>query len=223
MSLTVYAISGAPSAWRVLLGLGFKGLDYDIQYLDFSKKEHQSESYRAINPRGTVPALVSSTDKGETTLYDSIAILAWLDREFPAKPLFGETAEQAAVIWQRVMDCSEHFRAATKALLQPIFFQGVTESNAALVDAADTLGKELQQLEFFLWASPYVAGENPSAADAVYFPEARMVKRALETHTELMSELGVSPQLSDYPNLAKWLLRVESLEVVAKTMPPHWQ
>lgn len=223
MLLTVYAISGSPSAWRVLLGLGFKGLDYDIQYLDLSKKEHHSESYRAINPRCTVPALVAETDKEKTILHDSLAILAWLDRQFPVRPLFGENAEQAALIWQRVMDCGEYFRAANKALLFPLFFQGANEVNETLLEAADKLRTELQALEYQLWSAPYVVGESPSAADALYFPEARMIKRALETHTELMTALGFCPRISDFPNLAKWLTRVESLEAVSKTMPPHWQ
>ena len=47
MQITVYSISGAPRAWRVLLGLTFKDIDYDMHLLQASKSEirrHRSEA-----------------------------------------------------------------------------------------------------------------------------------------------------------------------------------
>ena len=37
----IYTISGAPRPWRVLLGLTFKELDYEIHYLQVSRREHK--------------------------------------------------------------------------------------------------------------------------------------------------------------------------------------
>ena len=86
MPITVYNISGAPRGWRVLVGLELKGLDYKVQHLSASDGEHKQPAFLNINPRGTVPALTTET----ITLCDSIAILAWLDREYPHNLLFGE-------------------------------------------------------------------------------------------------------------------------------------
>ena len=218
MSINVYAISGSPSAWRVLLALTFKQLKYDVHYLNLSEQEHKSEAYLKINPRGTVPALVSNG----VTMRDSIAILGWLDRAYPDKPLFGHSPEQAAYIWQATMEASEHLRNANKALLLPIFFQGADQKTDELVQAAKNQRSEMQKLETLLVGRDFIGDGLPSAADVVCFPEARMLKRALETKTELMEALGYQSDLSDFPAIAAWIDRIEAFEGVNKTMPPHW-
>ncbi len=118
MSLEIWTVSGAPSPWRATLGMAFKGLDYDVHLLSAAQKEHKSDAYLAINPRGTVPTVKN----GDTTLSQSVAILAWLDREYPAKPLFGETPLDAAMIWQRTMEIFDYLPDATSGVLSPIFF-----------------------------------------------------------------------------------------------------
>ncbi len=218
MSIKVYAISGSPSAWRVLLALTFKQLEYDVQYLNLSEQEHKSEAYLEINPRGTVPSLVSNG----VTLRDSMAILAWLDRAYPDKPLFGHTPEQAAHIWQVTMEASEHLRNANKGLLLPIFFQGADKKTDELAQVATTQRSEMQKLEALLVRHDFIGGDYPCAADAVCFPEARMLKRALDTKAELMEALGYQLDLSDFPDIAAWIGRIEAFEGVNKTLPPHW-
>lgn len=104
MKLEFWTVSGAPSPWRVALGMAFKGLDYDIHLLSAAGKEHKSEQYLALNPRGTVPTLRDTNQ----TLGHSVAILAWLDRLYPTPPLFGRTPQEAGQIWQRTMDAFDH-------------------------------------------------------------------------------------------------------------------
>ena len=115
MKLTLFTVSGAPLPWRALAGLAFKQLDYSINYLEASKGEHKADAYLAINPRGTVPTLMAD----KLLLRDSIGILAWLDRAFPDRPLFGSTAMQAGYIWQTAMDSAQYLRAATNDVLHP--------------------------------------------------------------------------------------------------------
>ncbi len=219
MSIKVYAISGSPSAWRVLLALAFKQLSYEVQYLNLSDQEHKSEAYLEINPRGTVPSLVSNG----TIIRDSIAILGWLDRAYPDNPLFGQTPEQAAHIWQMTMESSEHLRNANKSLLLPIFFQGVERKTEELEQAAYVQRVELEKLEAIIGEHNFLGEDYPCAADAVCFPEVRMVKRALETRPSLMTNLGYQAGLSNFPCLAGWLDRVEKWKSVSNTIPPHWQ
>ncbi len=218
MSIKLYAISGAPSAWRVLLGLTFKQLPYEVHYLNFSEQENKSDNYLELNPRGTVPTLVTRS----AIIRDSIAILAWLDRAYPGKPLFGRSAEQAAHIWQVTMEASEHLRNANKGLLLPIFFQGVENKTEVLEQAAVIQRAELKTLDISLGGHDFFGEDIPCAADAVCFPEVRMLKRALETKPSLMTDLGYQTDLSDFPNLADWLARIEEWRDVKKTMPPHW-
>ncbi len=121
MTIHVYTISGAPRGWRVLMGLALKQLEYDITYLEASSREHNGEAFLAINPRGMVPVI----QHNGKTLRDSIAILAWLDREYPDRPLFGESNSDAAQIWQMTMECCDYLRQAAHQLLQPILVQDI--------------------------------------------------------------------------------------------------
>ena len=102
MAIELYWGSGSPFAWRVMLTLEVKGLTYDSKLLEFSKGEHKTPAYLRLNPRGKVPTLKD----GEFVVYESIAIMAYLDRKYPDPPLFGKTAEEAGLIWQRSANVS---------------------------------------------------------------------------------------------------------------------
>ena len=217
--IKIYAISGAPSSWRVLLALTFKQLDYEVRYLSLDKQEHKSDDYLKINPRGAVPTLVTKS----ITIRDSIAILAWLDRAYTDIPLFGHTPEQASYIWQITMEANEHLRNGNKELLIPIFFQGAETKNEKLEQAAINQRAELEKLEALLNYNDFIAGKHPCAADAVCFPEVRILKNAFDTKMSLMTELGFKTDFSDFPHIATWIERIEAFKGVKKTMPPHWE
>jgi len=224
MSITVYSVSGAPRAWRVLLGLTFKGLTYEVNLLQASKKEHKSTAYLKINPRGTIPSL---TYKG-IVIRDSMAILAWLDREFPEQPLFGETPMDAANIWQVTLEAADYLRKAVNDLFAPLLVQGESLPARGHQDwekwqtLAKQLSAECSHLETLLTKHTFLAGDLPSAADAVCFPEICLIERAIKTKSNEMAALGLFSIFSDYPKLAKWKDTVSKLPNVDKTMPPHW-
>lgn len=225
MALTLHTVSGSPRGWRVLIGMALKGLDWNTRLLQLSKMEHRSEAFRALNPRATVPVL----EADGLVLRDSIAILAWLDRQYPERPLFGGSPQQAARIWQRTMECCDYLRDAGNGLLAPILLGGKplpdegTGEREAFEAAAATLHAEYRWLEALLDEHAFVAGDAPSAADAVAFPEIRLVQRAVETKPEVMAPLGFEDPPALYPNVAAWKTRVAALPGMAATMPPHWQ
>lgn len=218
MTLTVYTISGSPRGWRVLLGLTFKQLSFEIHHLDLSTREHKSERYLKLNPRGTVPTLVA----GDSTITDSLGILAWLDGAYPEKPLFGINPADTAKVWSATRDATTYLRAAHNRLLLPIFFQGATEPTPELHAAAEALHSELGRLESALEHDPFLASAEPSAVDAVCYPEVRLIQRAVETSPDLLAALGFSEPMTDYPRIAAWKQRVEALDGFDKTLPPHW-
>lgn len=224
MTITVYSVSGSPIAWRVLLGLTFKGIDHDVRFLEASKNEHKSAEYLKIHPRGTVPAM----DADGLILRDSIGILAWLDRQYPERPLFGKTPDEAAQVWQIVMEACNYLRAAVNGVLFPIFVEGKpvpkadSEERRAMETAAQKLRDECRQLEDLLSENPFLAGEIPSAADAVCFPEIRLIERAVDTKPADMKALGLTSMETEFPKLKAWRTRISKLPDVDKTMPHHW-
>ena len=159
---------------------------------------------------------------GNTTLSQSIAILAWLDLEFPAVPLFGETVEDASLVWQRTMEIFDYLPDATSDVLSPIFFEGVDEATNDLKNASAKLRAELLHLTEILGDAPLLSGARPGAADAVAFPHLRLVQRAAETKPHVMQSLGLSDLAAISPQIWQWAQRIETLPDVAKTFPPHW-
>ena len=91
MAITLYWGSGSPFSWRVLLALEHKRLPYESQLLHFDKQEHQSPPMLKLNPRGRLPVLKD----GDYVVFESVAILYYLDLKYPKTPIFGLSPEEA--------------------------------------------------------------------------------------------------------------------------------
>lgn len=225
MTLVLHTFSGAPRGWRVLLGLAFKGLEAEVRFMSVSDKDHHKPEFLALNPRATAPVL--QTDDG--ILRDSIGILGWMDRSFPERPLFGANPQQAGEIWQITMECCDYLREANYQLLTRVFAADGTvppetsNDGAQFQSAADLLHIECLYLESLpADGRRYLSGSSPGAADAVAYPEIRLVQRAIETKHDLMSALGFDSLRETYPKIANWTARLDAYPNVAATKPPHW-
>lgn len=224
MTIIVHTVSGAPRAWRVLLGLAFKGLNYETRYLEASKGEHKAPEFLKLNPRGTVPVM----QDGDITIRDSIGCLAWLDTAYPEKPLFGHTRTETAEIWQTTLECCDYLRAAGNDLLFPILVENKplpeegTKEREKLKAASEAMHSELRFLKGLLNGRDFLAGQSPTAADAVAFPEVRLLERAVVTKPDVMHALGFKEMSKLYSDIAAWKARISDLPGYAQTMPRHW-
>ena len=90
----------APNPRRVRIFAAEKGIALPTRDLSIPAREHKSEDYLALNPRGQTPAL--QLDDG-AVITESVAICRYLDVLHPQPPLFGVSAvEQATVeMWCR--------------------------------------------------------------------------------------------------------------------------
>ena len=82
--MLLYSYFRSSAAYRVRIGLNMKGLDYDYLPVNLLNKEQKGEDYLASNPQGLVPSL--QLDNGEV-LAQSVAILEWLEDEYPEPAL----------------------------------------------------------------------------------------------------------------------------------------
>jgi len=82
MKLTLYDYYRSSASYRVRIALNLKGVDYERVPVDLLESEQRSEAYRARNPQGFVPMLEADGQR----LTQSLAIIGWLDRAFPAPP-----------------------------------------------------------------------------------------------------------------------------------------
>lgn len=188
--------------------------------MDIDKREHKTPEFLALNPRGRVPAL---TD-GDTIIYESIAILAFLESKHPQPPLFGTTPLETGHIWQRIFEIENYVRSPTdNGLVSPIF-QGRAVDAAEEIRAAVPQGHEaLKWVDDILSRVPYLAGETLTAADLTYLPTVQRLIRAAGRDDVGPLNLGVLPIGKTYPNIAAWLKRIETLPGYDKTYPPSWR
>jgi glutathione S-transferase len=213
--IELYWMSGSPYAWRAMLALEVKGVPYDSRLLEWSKGELKTPAFLALNPRARVPVL----RHGATVVRESLAIIAYLDRRFPDPPLLGTTPEETARVWQATLECVHYLDTAQEHLLGPIFFG---EADPRWGEQREVMHRELALLEAALAGSGWLATPRLSAADIAVYPILRLLLRGAE-RAKPEHDLGLRPLDAKYPNLARWMGRIEALPGYDRTFPPHWR
>jgi len=72
------------ASFRVRIALNLKKVTADVVFVDLDANAHRDAAYREINPQMALPSLV--LDDG-TVLFQSLAILEYLEETHPAPPL----------------------------------------------------------------------------------------------------------------------------------------
>ena len=219
MALTLYWGSGSPFSWRVLLALQHKGLAFDSQLLHLDKQEQKSPQMLRMNPRGQVPVLKD----GDYIVFESVAILYYLDINYPANPIFGASTQEAGVIMRVICEFQAYAEPSVQKIIRAIFSDRVADDVDALTDAMHVVGREARTIEGRLSREDWIVGAQYSALDMVIFPWIQLLRRALDKPAA--KELGARflPMETHYPALARWIHRIESLPGYERTYPPHWR
>jgi glutathione S-transferase len=184
--ITLYDCTTAPSPRRARILLTEKGVAHDTVQVDLRSGEQLGETYRAINPQCTVPAL--RTEEG-ALLTDNAAITAYLEARYPEPPLLGRTPAEKAEIaswnwrveFEGLLAIAEALRngspaMANRALPGPVNYAQIPElaerGRARAQNFFATLNEQLAAHEF-------IAGSTFSIADitaVVAVDFARVVK-----------------------------------------------
>ena len=111
--MKLYTFDGAPNPARLGMFMQYKGITLDTTQVDLSTEEQLGDTYRAIVPEATVPALILEDG---SVLCAVIAIVHYLESRFPERPLLGQNAEERAQVlnWNHRL-FSEIFAAAADA------------------------------------------------------------------------------------------------------------
>lgn len=219
MAITFYWGSGSPYAWRVHLALEHKRLAYDSQLLHFDKQEHQSPQMLKLNPRGRVPVLKD----GDYVVFESVAILYYLNEKYPNPPIFGTTPEEAGVIMRVICEFQSYQEPWLSKVVEAIFANKVSDDEEAVAEAMHVVGREARIIEGRLSKEEWVVGANYSAIDMVIFPWIQLLRRALNKPAASAFSARFLPMERNYPALARWIKRIETLPGYENTYPPHWR
>jgi maleylacetoacetate isomerase len=95
----LYTYYRPQASFRVRIALNLKGIAREGQF-PASRKTHQfAPAYRAINPQMVIPTLID----GDVKLFQSLAILEYLDEKYPEPPPLPADAEGRC--WVRGFAC----------------------------------------------------------------------------------------------------------------------
>jgi glutathione S-transferase len=210
MALTFYYGSGSPFAWKVWLALEHKGIPYDLKVLSFDKGDTRAPAFRAINPRGKVPAIV---DAG-VALWESTVILEYLDEAYPERPLLPQDPHARATVRRIAAEAENYLVPVINDLFAATLFRKGPEDAAALADLHQRLEEELPRFEAGLQGEYFSI--SLSLADYTLYPHVRLIRRVDERQPGQQWSRHIPSRLD------AWMQRIEALPYYEKTIPPHW-
>lgn len=179
--MKLYDYFRSSAAYRVRIALNLKGLSAEHIPIHLRRDGglQNKPAYRAVNPAGLVPALV--TDEG-TVLTQSLAIVEWLEEVHPKPPLLPADPLRRAQVRAaaltvacdihplnnlRVLDRLEHRLGLDKAAVDGWYKHWIDVGLTALE----------AQLAPRVAGGPYAFGETPGLADLCLVPQLANARR----------------------------------------------
>jgi glutathione S-transferase len=202
----VHTIPGSPFARAVFATLEEKGARYRIAPL--APGAHKSPEHLARHPFGRVPVL----QHGDFMLYETQAILRYLDRVLPDPGLTPANATSAARMDQ-VMNVNDWYLfhgVANVIVFQRVIgpqLMGLAPDEAVIAEAMPKARVVFGELARLLGDRPYFTGDSVSLADLIVAPHVAFFIAIPE-----WAELGVPNH-----NLTAWLARMESRQSMKAT------
>jgi glutathione S-transferase len=192
----VHSIPGSPFGRAVLATLEEKGAGYALQRVAMRTPEHF-----ALHPFGRIPVL----QQGAFSLYETQAILRFLDRVLPEPPLTPADAKSAARMDQLMNVCDWYLFQGVGSVIgfQRVVgprLMGLTPDEAAIAAAMPRAHTVFDQLARELGDSRYFVGGDVTLADIL-----------LASHVDFFRALPEwEPLAGRHPNLAAWLDRMNA-------------
>jgi glutathione S-transferase len=209
-NINLYGIAGSPFVRSVEVALKEKGLDYHFHAI--APGEHKGEEHLKRHPFGRVPAF----DHDGFALYETQAIIRYLDERFPHPPLTPGDAERRARMNQIIGIIDWYFFPKAAA---PIGFNriigpkllGIAGDEAAVTEAMPMARTCFAEFERLLGDKPYFTGNSVSIADIM-----------LAAQLDLFGECEEGRELIDgTANLRPWLQRMLERPSFVATQPPQ--
>lgn len=229
--LKLYSFGPGANSMKPMLTLYEKGLQYEQHLLNPAKFEHHSDWYKAINPRGQVPALVD----GDRVIVESTVICEYLEDAHPTQVKLrpDNMADRADMrVWTKWVDeyfcwcvstigwhrgvrhmaqalSDEEFEAHLKNI--PIVEQQVKWRRARegfpqdlLDDEMRKIGVSVRRLDDQLADNEWLAGGMFTLADICNFSIANGMENGF---AELVNE-------ADTPHLVRWIRQINERPAV---------
>ncbi|HTP85049.1 MAG TPA: glutathione S-transferase family protein [Alphaproteobacteria bacterium] len=206
--VVVHGILGSPFVRAVRATLEEKGQRYRVQAM--KPGEHKSAAYLALHPFGRVPAI----EHGGFRLYETQAILRYLDAVFP-EPALQPKESRTAARMNQIMGINDWYLfpdarvIVFQRIVGPAIF-GHTPDEAVIAQAAPKVPVCVGELDRLLGEGPFLAGENVSLADLLLAPQLDYLSRTPEGRSAMQGT-----------GLEAWLGRMNARPSMQATLPPE--
>ena len=205
----VYGPAGSTYVWSARLALAEKGVAHELVEVPFG--EHRAEPHLARHPFAKVPAF----EHDGFALYETQAILRYIDEGFPVAPLQPTDLHQFARMNQ-IMGIVDAY--GWPAIAGGILFNrvlaprlGLPADEAAVAAALPRARLCVAEIARLMGEQPYLAGERVSLADLMAVP--------------LLYYFGKLPEgeaaIAEQPVLRPWMARMEQRQSFQVTKPPE--
>ena len=203
-NLKLYTLSLSPYNTKARLALKLKGLAFEsIEMTGFDGREEVVKA----SGQPLTPVLID----GDKAIYDSFGILRYLDANFPGPRLYSADRETQ----QKIQEW-EQFGKELGGIIGMVLSQAINNEIDDLVSekAQALLDTVPQVLEDALSGSPYLMGDEISAADLTLVPFLRFTVWKAETVEHPLAKF-VTERLqlhAKFPKTRAWIERVMELD-----------
>jgi glutathione S-transferase len=201
MTLKLYYHPLSTYSRRVRIVLAEKQIPHELAVVDMAERRHREQPYLSLNPYGRVPTL----QEDEFVLFESTAILNYLEATHPMPPLVPADARDHALVDMHVKLCDLQFTRHAGTIIFPKRFLPKERWNtAAIAEAKQEIEKHFALLDKHLAGRTYLAAEQFSLADVCYMP-----------FLEFLSLMEITPPTA----IAAWSERLLARPSVVATRP----
>src|SRR5436189_691365 len=204
----VYGPAGSTPVWSARLALAEKGVAHELVDIGFGA--HREAPHLERHPFAKVPAF----EHDGFALYETQAILRYIDEGFPVAPLQPTDLHQFARMNQIIGIVDAYAWPSIAAgilfnrMLAPRF--GLPVDEAAIAAALPRARLCVSEIARLMGEDPYLAGERVSLADLMVLP--------LLYYFEKVPE-GEAP-MAEHPTLRAWSRRMQERQSFQVTKPP---
>ncbi len=204
----VYGPAGSTYVWSTRLALAEKGVAHELVEVGFD--EHRQEPHLTRHPFAKVPAF----EHDGFALYETQAILRYIDEGFPVAPLQPTDLHQFARMSQimGIVDAYIYPSIAGGILYNRILAPrlGLPVDEAAVAAALPQARLCLAEIARLMGEQPYLVGERISLADLMVIPLLYYFSRLPQGQAAL----------AEHPSLLPWMARMEERQSFRVTKPP---
>ena len=204
--MTLYGYFRSSTSYRTRIAMNLKGLDYDYIAVNLAQDEQLKNEFLSLNPQGLVPVLQAD----DLLLFQSPAILEWLEEVYPKNPLLPKDAAGRMQVraLSAMIGCDIH-PLNNRRVLQ--YLRNELSVEAEVIKWCNRwISEGFAALEKRLVADKtrgkFCYGDSPSFADCYLIPQVSSARRF---------EVDLNP----YPNIVQIDAHCRTLKAFADADP----